>query len=182
MWLEAWPEDGQVRFKWGNDAGPHPPVYSVAPQTLRQAAEEVSQRLSGLTEWAKTRDPDQLCARLTPVAEAGARLEWILFDPRQVGGVPVDLTNLKQWIADERSAGDTVLTINADPDLHVPWGLVFEGDWSAIKPGAKECANFKGFWALRYTAFRRVQRLEFVVHESNASSRVLPIAFVAKPG
>jgi hypothetical protein len=151
MWLEVWPEDGQVRFKWGNDAGPYPPVYSVAPQTLRQAADEVSARLAGLTEWAKTRDHDQLCARLKPVAEAGARLRWVIFDPRRISGVSVDLTNLKQWIEDERAAGDTVLTINADPDLHVPWGLVFEGDWNSIQSNAKEPVDFEGFWALRYT-------------------------------
>jgi hypothetical protein len=100
---------------------------------------------------------------LKPVAEAGAKLKWVLFDARQLGGVPVDLTNLKQWIEDERAAGDTVLTISADPDLHIPWGLVFEGDWKSIAASAKEPSDFEGFWALRYT-------LSAVFSGSNLSS------------
>jgi hypothetical protein len=150
MWLEVWPEDGQLRLKWGNSAGPYPPVYSVAPQTLRAAVDAVSKELASLTEWAKMRDLNQLPVILRAVAEAGAKLKWVLFNARPVNGVSVDLTNLRQWIEDERLAGDTVLTINADPDLHIPWGFVFDGDWKSINPGAKEPTDFEGFWAMRY--------------------------------
>jgi hypothetical protein len=96
------------------------------------------------------RDLNQLPVILRAVAEAGAKLKWVLFNARPVNGVSVDLTNLRQWIEDERLAGDTVLTINADPDLHIPWGFVFDGDWKSINPGAKEPTDFEGFWAMRY--------------------------------
>jgi len=176
MWLKVQAEAGhELKLNWGNSAGPYPLTYSIGAATLRRAADELREGLHALTEWARSGDPHQLPQLLRQLADSGSRLRYVLFDSASEAA---KVAELEDWIADEYVAGDTLLWITADPDLHVPWGLVFEGDSNALRDEARSIKDFGGFWSLRYrlsTMFSGCEQPKTKVTRPRDSFRLLSL-------
>jgi hypothetical protein len=139
-----------LRLKWGSHGGPHPPLYSVGLESVTRIGLDIRDRLRSVIAAANGKKETQLSAQLRLLAQEGQKLYWTLFEPLPHDGIQPDLSRLKQWIEDERAGGDDVLIINSEPDMDVPWGLVFEGDPSKIPANAHSLADFRDFWALRH--------------------------------
>jgi hypothetical protein len=152
MWLKIDFDHGSsLKLMWGNDAGPHRRVYTIGFQTLTAVASEIRVKLEELTAWSITRDRTRLPRLLKDLANIGARLRFVLFDAQpDRQGNPISLEELEHWMHEARIAGDRALTITADPTVHVPWGLVFEGDPSALSSNAEKIDDFQGFWSFHY--------------------------------
>jgi hypothetical protein len=176
MWLKVQSEAGHtLRLSWGNRAGPYPLTYSIATETLKNLARELRTELDGLTGWARSQNAEvrarQLPRLLRLVADAGSRIRYVLFDHS-------DAAEIEDWLRDEYAAGDKALWITADPDLHLPWGLVFDGDSRAISDQADSIAAFDGFWSLKYslsTVLSGCEQPRDKVTRSRASFRLLSL-------
>ena len=154
MWLKVAFEQAELRLTWGNNAGEYPWNYAVNVETLKDATGGVRTALQRVTDWFRGGDPAVLAPVLHGLAEAGAALQFVLFDPRSAGSgagdVTAEMAALSAWRRWEYERGDTELSIVADPDLHVPWGLVYESDPRAIATDAASLDAFADFWSLRY--------------------------------
>lgn len=170
--------NSQFKVVWGNSAGVFPSSYSVGAVALNKAAEAVRQELETLSYWAINRDPATRRARLKSLVAAGKSLHFRLFHDPARG---TEIKELKQWIADEYRDGDRQLTIQADPSLSIPWGLVYDDATPApghageplasasdeISAASGEMAEFGNFWSLR--------------HSLSASTQVRPRSKLTRP-
>jgi hypothetical protein len=158
MWIKLEPLTAQLRVSWGNNAGLYPDSYFIGPRSLEITASALRDELKRLSGWARATDPEVRWAGLTALAKAGSDLRYELFkDPEH----RAQIQSLEAWIADEYRDGDSELSIQADSSIHVPWGLVYDGDVPgnyvpAPNPGNAEAvamhemAAFGGFWSLKF--------------------------------
>src|SRR5262249_46152357 len=137
MWLQFEVDGDKSHFEWGNGMRPHPTDYSIPKETLKRAVDGFLAPLNRLSEWARSGRLDQLGDILRQIAVAGSRLRFVLFS------TPQDISGLKEWIAEQYESGDRSLSITADPDFHVPWGLVYDGDPNQIPEGAGSIEDFE---------------------------------------
>jgi hypothetical protein len=148
MWLKVQPEsDSGVSLSWGNSDGPYPFTYTIGRATLLNVATKIRDILDRLANWAKDRDDERLCDLLHSLASEGSSLRFLIFDPAKGEAV----AQLQQWVADQFSEGDKVLTINSDPTLHIPWGLTYDGDADELKGRVGSITNYGQFWSLKFT-------------------------------
>jgi hypothetical protein len=167
MWLKVLPEsDSGVSLSWGDgDEGPYPVTYTIGRATLLDVAKKSRDILDQLANWAKDKDEDRLCELLHSLAYEGSRLRFLIFDcPAQAEAV----AQIEQWVVDRFSAGDKALTITSDPSLHVPWGLVYDGDPDALTGRARSITDYEQFWSLKFTL-----SLKFSAYEPLSRSRSL---------
>jgi len=151
MWLKVVAQgDDTLRLEWGDGKGQQGPTYWIGRETLREVSKEVKERLCQLVQWSRGGIESELPRLLRQLASSGERLRHVIFSPLQDQN-PVDLTDLKQLIRDRYQSGDTELTITADPKMHVPWGLVYEGDPGTLSNSATGPDELAGFWSIRYT-------------------------------
>jgi hypothetical protein len=154
MWLKI-EHDLSTDFKvtWGDKSGHVVLSYSVGRSTVLDAAATVRKELGELHELADMADPAEKRRRLIRLAEAGRSLRWRLFnDPAKER----EIAALEDWISDEFKADDDDLFVHADFSIHVPWGLIYDGEaprmdgtWQA-GDSAAEIRDFSGFWSLKY--------------------------------
>lgn len=144
MQLEFKVDGANALCQWGAKH-PYPGKYSIGTATLSAAVAGFQVPLKRLTEWARSGPKERLPDILHEIAVAGQRLRFVLFSPKQ------DIREMKDWIAEQYESGDRSLEITADPDFHIPWGLIYDGDPGAIPDGAKSIEDFeKGFWLFKY--------------------------------
>jgi hypothetical protein len=148
VWLKVFNVgDGEVKFSWGDAVGPYPIVYTVGIESLKDSAQHVRDALDGLAVWSRARRVQDLPATLRLIADAGSDLRSAVFD------APVDqaagVAKLQKWLQSKYSNGDKELQVIADPKLHVPWGLVFDGQ---INDQVNQCSPdaYMGFWSLKH--------------------------------
>lgn len=173
MWLKVQYDSGQVKLTWGGEAGVFC-AYSVGSETLEQVATELRARLHELSTWTVGSDARDLPTILRALAEEGARLKYALFDSCD-RGVIEDLT---AWIQDKYAAGDTFLSVTADPALHVPWGLVFDDDPEKLPSNAIAPAAYNAFWSIRYklaTVLSGYRQLDAKLQRQRDNFRILSV-------
>ena len=154
MWLKI-EHDLTTDFKvsWGDRSGQVVLTYSVGRSSILEAAAKVREELGALHELAAITDPAEKRRRLIRLAEAGRSLRWRFFnDPAKER----EIAALEDWIADEYKAGDHDLFVHADFSIHVPWGLLYDGELPSEQATgnagdiAAEITDFSGFWSLKY--------------------------------
>ena len=180
MWLRVQFERAELKLTWGNDLGPYPSTYTVALDTLKQTVDGIRAQLQRLTNWSRDSDPAGLPGIMRALAVAGSDLRYVLFEPERWNSQDPTTTieTLKTWRSQEYDRGDTRLYITADPDLHIPWGLVYEGDPQEIADAASSIEAFTGFWSLRFNLsaiFSGCTQPASSVTRSRASFRMLSV-------
>jgi hypothetical protein len=145
MWLtvELLNDTTQVELTWGGARGTFV-SYRIGRATLEATAYGVKQALNQLTLWDRSRDPDQLPRKLANLAQAGNDLRYALFNTPKATGFEKAMRAAYQ-------KGDLDLVITSDPDLHIPWGLVFDGDVGGSTVSKPIVTKLDArFWCLKY--------------------------------
>jgi hypothetical protein len=148
MWLKIEPENDTAFLTWGNDDGPFPGKYKIGLATVRHAASKVRQQLRALARWGINADSAQLPQILHDLAATGYELHYSLFESPGNEGL---VGEVKQWMRDQREGGDHVLRVTTDPQIHIPWGLVFEHKPSDEVAARCSMDDFSDFWCLKYS-------------------------------
>ena len=116
--------DSKYRVTWGAANTQFPQALSIDAEALRQEADAMRALLASLSDWCATDDPAPRVAKLTQIAEIGARLRYLLFNDPQKRDV---VKKLEMFIADEYAGGDHELSIQPDESIYIPWGLLYDG-------------------------------------------------------
>jgi hypothetical protein len=140
--------DKRVKLKW-RKTNPFTAAYSVPFGMLREASDRVRQRLEALVGESMRGNVMHSGAILKEIAEAGHRLYRALFhDPGGVGAA----TKNRQKI--ETLTGPHQLYASTTGGLHIPWGLVYDGDPEELSGNPEDVAfeHYQGFWCIKYRA------------------------------
>ena len=147
MWLKI--EKGS-RLSWGNNSGPYPTSYAIDVAWLERSANNVRKELHKLALWGVEGNvAAQLPEILLSLARAGFRLYGTLF--QAIGNEQQVADDIRDWVAEQFALGDRVMRVTADPNIHVPWGLVFEQNPDGDNFAGHELESFADFWATKYS-------------------------------
>jgi hypothetical protein len=114
---------------------------------VQKDAAEIRQKLDALVD-VLMKDPTTPCgSQLKDLARAGRELYNDLF---QVGvrGSEVDSAVVRSWLQGKLEPHR--LSVVVDTYVHVPWGLVFDGDPELIPDDAFDIESYKDFWCLKF--------------------------------
>lgn len=130
---------------WGNDDGPADP-YDIGPATLDATARKVREALADLVRISGSGNLRAQAKALRELASAGSALYFVLFDS------PGDQNaeDAKDALINAYERGDRKLRITGHPQVHVPWGLVFDGDPDELPANSNELVTYGNFWGLKY--------------------------------
>jgi hypothetical protein len=126
---------------------------------INRRAQEVRRTLSELVATAMDDSTASLAPILKKLAGDGAKLRKALFhsddDPERSAKV-------ERWFSSR--TGPRRVTFVVDGYVHVPWGLIYDGDPEALSDDADamDPSVYNGFWCLKYLAccvYSRVQPL-----------------------
>lgn len=145
MWLRVILSGTEVSLRWGNNHGVFE-EYNVGQGMLTAACLGIRDRLEALVLVAAA-DTGMRAKALRELARSGAKLHYVLFEMNEIRKAGTDV---KEWMAEEFAGGDHDLRITGDPQIHVPWSLLFEGKVDAIPPDADSLELFDGFWGQKY--------------------------------
>jgi hypothetical protein len=134
-----------VKIKWRREL-PWGLAYSVPRGMLEEKSANARERLEALVGEALTGNVKQTGAILKEVAQAGHRLYNSLFyDPNGPG----QATRMKGRMRELMHAR---IDFSMGVPLHVPWGLVYDGDPERLSghAGDIDFANYRDFWCIKY--------------------------------
>jgi hypothetical protein len=125
------------------------PTYYVDAGVIQQVTKKLRERLRTLVEESMSAGS---AARYDGLAlKALATLGRDLYDALflDAGGSEIDPLRIRDWFERRPTAR---LTISVDSRIHIPWGLVFSGDPSAIVPTISDGAigDYAAFWCFRH--------------------------------
>jgi hypothetical protein len=114
---------------------------------VEQIAADLRQVLGRLVSKAMKDGAASTAGELKELAEKGKELYLELFT--DAGGSQVNPDDIRAWIP---TLGPTRITFNIEDYMHIPWGLVFDGDEASLpEPGGSvDVAHYADFWGLKY--------------------------------
>jgi hypothetical protein len=140
-------DKGYFKVVWQqSEYAPFAP-YNIDEDMVQKDAAEIRQKLDALVD-VLMKDPTTPCgSQLKDLARAGRELYNDLF---QVGvrGSEVDSAVVRSWLQGKLEPHR--LSVVVDTYVHVPWGLVFDGDPELIPDDAFDIESYKDFWCLKF--------------------------------
>jgi hypothetical protein len=153
MWMTVTPDDNELEIQWGHFKGPHGDPYRVKKASVLACSAQVRRILDKLSAWyvspqsvTQETGEDQ-ASLLRELVKRGYLLRRSLFDAKKDC---LSSAALQGWITSRIAAGDHELSITTDPDLDVPWGLVWDSRPSEPWPGGVSQSDFSDFWCHKF--------------------------------
>lgn len=146
--LDHLDHDGRnlVKVKWRRDL-PWGSAYCIPRGMLEQYSAEARSRLEALVNEAMRGNLRHSGGLLKELAQAGHRLYRALFhDPDGNGKATKIRERLKSL------TGEHKISFSMGVPLHVPWGLVYDGDLNELSGDATdlEYSHYRDFWCIKY--------------------------------
>jgi hypothetical protein len=136
----------QVKVKWRRNL-PWGPAYRVPSGMLQDYSTKARERLEALVVESMKGNVKQSGGILKELAEAGNRLYRALFhDPQSPGRATKMRNRLKNL------NGEYQISFSMGVPLHVPWGLVYDGDPEQLSgdPADTDFYHYRDFWCIKY--------------------------------
>ena len=139
-------QSNKLKVVWSMLGAKELPYY-VSRQQVEQIGDELRETLGHFVANAVANGASTVGEDLKELAARGKELYLELFN--DAGGSQVNPEDIRNWIP---SLGPTRITFNIEDYLHIPWGLIFDGDETKL-PGAGgsvDVALYGDFWGLKY--------------------------------
>jgi hypothetical protein len=168
--------EGRLKVVWSTGDAMFAP-YDIDRGMIERCAGRIRLKLAALVQASMSVPPEPLAPVLKELAKEGANLHAALFYGAEGHARP---NSIRQWLM---SLPDRHrLTFVVDGYLHVPWGLIFDGDAERLPSDDATVLSYEAFWCLKYLAccvYYRVQPLGSGDERRYADTRVLPIVHQA---
>lgn len=149
MWLKVADQaPNGVRLTWGKSNGPYG-HYDIGPATFDNACRKVRAAMADLVLVSNSPERPIRARALKTLADAGAELFYVLFDPLNKEEKP-KAVQARAAVRQNYAEGDRTMYVTGDKKIHVPWSLVYDGDVDDIPDDADQFEDFPGFWGLKY--------------------------------
>ncbi len=161
VWLTVVQDDtlsrGGIKFSWGQQTGPKGAPYVVDRQFIENVVDEFGHEFVNLVNAQSSAPTVQInsvtATAVAKLAKVGSKLRRRIFRPV----LPAQLPDAQkaETLLDARAGEKIHLSISCDSLLHIPWGLIFNGDPSQLPTNTlprneSTLSHYSGFWYFQY--------------------------------
>lgn len=142
MWLSVLNGDtSKINLQWGGQRGGFNwiPIGNESLLAPAQRAREALEVLVSL--WGTDED---LGPGLRALARAGADMYYALLPVKK----NLDAKRVQTWL---RQQTELKLAITCEESIHIPWSLVFDGNYDSIQQRGTSLDDYPEFWGMKYS-------------------------------
>ena len=150
--------DGALKVTWFHRGQPFAP-YFVNRTALEHWAKKIRKQLDELVAAALAQDDARSVGAMRTLAKLGRSFRRAFFKGRK--GEAENIKKILNWLASRKDR--PTVRISLDSMLHLPWGLMYDGNEPREDADAcEQCGpeHFEGFWCLRYQVAVMYQQID----------------------
>ena len=170
VWIKK-ADGGQFKVVWDDIESTNLAPYNINEEAVIADATAVREKLDRLVDAIMADQAAPLGPLLKDVARAGRELYDDLFMDEGEAAVKA-----REWFEEQNQP--IRLTFVVDTYVHVPWGLIFDGNPDDIPEGSTDMADYSDFWCIKYLvscAYKNLDPTTVANIKRQREFRLLPI-------